>query len=254
MYDTGNSEPNSLERAATLANKSFDIIFDDAPMMHAIDRDAKLIKVNRQWLDIMGYEAHEVLGRRCMEFCTEVSRLVAVKDTLPLLRRAGAVRGVGYQFVRKDGRVLDAFLDGEVLPQAESDQFAYATIRLSHDQGQWQEAGEIRKVLNNLARLRFDKVKASLELLEKQQTEPALAEVRQSAGGPYPVLSLPEELLGSLLEATQDVSTGLRSLVTQQEHWLETTEEHQLELLTVAKSIDKTLAELAGTAADIVRQ
>ena len=103
--------------------------------MHAIDRDAKLIKVNRQWLDIMGYEAHEVLGRRCMEFCTEVSRLVAVKDTLPLLRRAGSVRGVGYQFVRKDGRVLDAFLDGEVLPQAESDQFAYATIRLSHDRG-----------------------------------------------------------------------------------------------------------------------
>ena len=35
---------------------------------------------------------------------------------------------------------------------------------------------------------------------------------------------------------------------------LGTTEEHQLELLTLARSIDKTLAELSGTAADIVRQ
>ena len=60
--------------------------------------------------------------------------------------------------------------------------------------------------------------------------------------------------MGSLLEATQDVSTGLRGLVAQQEQRLGTTEEHQLELLTLARSIDKTLAELSGTAADIVRQ
>ena len=175
---------------------------------------------------------------------------MAVKDTLPLLRKVGSVRGVGLQFVRKDGRVLDAFLDAKVLPQADSNQFAYATIRFGHDQRQWKEARTIRKALNHLTRLRGEKVEASLGWQEKQHPELGLAEVLQSTGGSSPVLSLPEGIFGPLLEATQDVSSGLRALVTRQEQSLETTEEHQLELLTIAKSIDKSLAELAGLAAD----
>ena len=51
MDHTDIAEPNALERAATLADNSFDIIFTDAPvMMHAIPVDGVLIKVNHQWL------------------------------------------------------------------------------------------------------------------------------------------------------------------------------------------------------------
>ena len=249
MRDTDIAEPKSLERALNLARKCFDIILDDAPvMMHAIDETGQIIKVNRRWLDRLGYERYQVLGRKSFDFDTKESRLMAVKDTLPLLRRVGSARSVGHQFVRKDGRVLDVLIDAQTCPLGCC--FAYAAIRDGRDLEQWEQASTTIRTLMQCSHIRY--------LLEESE-----ASENHISSNPDPPQWLPKvssqpapsaEVLGSLLEATQDVSTGLRSLVHLQEQWLESREERQLELLTLAKSIEKTLAELVGLAAEIPRQ
>ena len=61
--------------ALALARDWFDDLFDTAPvMMHGIDRDFRIVKVNRRWLETMGYESNEVLGRKPTDFQTEDSR------------------------------------------------------------------------------------------------------------------------------------------------------------------------------------
>jgi len=251
MRDTDIAGPKSLERAATLANKSFDIIFAGAPvMMHSIGKDGKLIKVNHQWLDTMGYQAHEVLGRKSVEFLTNQGQVRTLRDTLPLFWRVGTAKSIGYQFVCKNGRLLDVLLDAEVVNTPGGDSYTVAALYDHESFTKWEEASTTIRVLVQLARLGFDMVKAPLGSEEKLHSEPTSAAVMRSAGGSPSLVSLLGELLGPLLEAALDVSTGLHALVHLHEQWLESTEERQQELLSVAKGIEKTLAELAGLAAD----
>ena len=87
-----------LQRSAGalgLAQDWFDILFDSARvMMHAVDKDFQIVKVNRRWLETLGYEANEVLGRKSTDFLTEESRIRAVTDTLPLFQRTGSARSI----------------------------------------------------------------------------------------------------------------------------------------------------------------
>ena len=75
-------------------------------MMHSLGPDGRLIKVNRLWLQTLGYDWEDVQGRKSTEFLTEESRLWASHDTLPLFWRVGSARSVGYQFVKKTDKYL----------------------------------------------------------------------------------------------------------------------------------------------------
>ena len=102
------AERKRAEKDLREVTRRYETLFDSAPiMMHSIDRDGKLVRVNSSWLQRLGYKRREVLGKRCWEFLTEDSREIAVREMLPVLWRAGSVRSVGYQLVSKDGRVLD---------------------------------------------------------------------------------------------------------------------------------------------------
>ena len=118
------------EEASRVLTKQIDSLFNKAPvMMHSIDADGRIIKVNRRWLRRMGYRKNEVIGQRSIDFLDEESRRRAMEDTLPLFWRAGSARSVGYRFVRKSGRVLDALLDAEAFPIAGATSCTLATIR-----------------------------------------------------------------------------------------------------------------------------
>ena len=246
MEPTDITEPSSLERAATLANKSFDIIFDDAPvMMHVIDRDGKLIRVNRQWLDTLGYEGREVLGHKSVEFLTDQAQVRAIKDTLPLFWQVGEARGIGYQFVCKNGQILDVLLDAKIVNTAGGDSYTLAALYGQESVVQWEQASTTIGALVQLANMQYQLEESEISedhISSNPDPPPWLPNVSSQPAASAAVL-------GPLLEAIQDVSTGLRALVTLQEQSLETTEEFHLELLTITKNIDKSLAELAGLAA-----
>lgn len=89
----------------------FDAFFLHAPvLMHAIDAKGTLVKVSRFWAETLGYEPEEMVGRKSVEFLTEESREKAVREVLPEFMANGRIRDVSYQFVKKDGSVLDVLL------------------------------------------------------------------------------------------------------------------------------------------------
>ena len=79
-------------------------------MLHSIDAEGRLIRVSDLWLRTLGYAEHEVIGRKSSDFLTEASRRFATEQVLPEFFRTGACADVPYQFVTKDGRILDMLL------------------------------------------------------------------------------------------------------------------------------------------------
>ena len=79
-------------------------------MLHSIDATGRLIAVSDLWLEVLGFDRSEVLGRKSVEFLTEDSRCYAEETALPRFYETGVARDVSYQFVKKNGEVLDVLL------------------------------------------------------------------------------------------------------------------------------------------------
>ncbi|WP_181198435.1 hybrid sensor histidine kinase/response regulator [Enhygromyxa salina] len=90
-------------------------------MMHSIDAEGRLVDVSEAWLERMRYVRDEVIGRRSVEFMTPESQDYATQEVLPAYFRTGVVEDIPYQFVRKDGAVLDILLSAVAQRDAEGD-------------------------------------------------------------------------------------------------------------------------------------
>lgn len=150
-----------LEKGIGLVDVCFDTLFEKAPvMMQTIDEYWRLVRVNRIWLQNLGYENQEVLGRRCVDFFTEQSRAWAVNDTFPLFWRTGSARSVGYEMVRKDGRVMNVLTDAELDIDEAGVRHGFTTIRGQNDLVWWSHSPTMLAALTGLMR-----VKRSMETL-----------------------------------------------------------------------------------------
>ena len=154
MDEEQSVERERSARALVAAQDSFDTLFENAPvMMHSIDEEGRLLRVNRRWTESLGYKKDEVLGHRSIDFLADESRLRATEDTLPLFWRAGAARSVGYQFLKKNGGPLDVFLDAEAVRTASDKRFSLAALRDPFDTREKRQASATIRALRELARL-----------------------------------------------------------------------------------------------------
>lgn len=88
-----------------------DSVFARLPaMVHSIDGEGKLVAVNERWLECLGYTRDEVVGRRSSEFLTPESARYAREVVLPAYFKAGRCDNILYQFVRKNGTIIDIML------------------------------------------------------------------------------------------------------------------------------------------------
>ena len=98
-------------------------------MMHSVGQDGRLLSVNQFWLDKMGYEWHEVIGRRSTDFLTAESRQLVQDLYWPEFMRVGEVTDIPLQFVRKDGEVLEVLLSAKTSwDEAEDLDFTFAVL------------------------------------------------------------------------------------------------------------------------------
>ncbi len=86
---------------------------------HSIDLSGRIVAVSDQWLEKFGYQRYEVIGHRSVEFLTEKSRAYAESITLPEFWSVGSARDIPYQFVRKNGQIVDVLLSAVAEPDAE---------------------------------------------------------------------------------------------------------------------------------------
>ncbi|MEJ2247631.1 MAG: PAS domain S-box protein, partial [Acidobacteriota bacterium] len=89
----------------------FRILYNNAPvMLQACDFETRLFSVNQYWLQTMGYQWHEVIGRQTLEFMTEPTRKDVARKVLPILRQTGTIHDFEYQLIKKSGEVIDVAL------------------------------------------------------------------------------------------------------------------------------------------------
>ncbi|MGB3759679.1 MAG: PAS domain S-box protein [Rivularia sp. (in: cyanobacteria)] len=78
-------------------------------MLHSMDKDGQILDVSNHWLDKLGYERQKVIGKKFINFLTSESRSYA-QDILPEFFRNGSCWSIPYQFVCKNGEVIDTLL------------------------------------------------------------------------------------------------------------------------------------------------
>ena len=244
----GSTTPQDQEHiaASVLAlEKTYDSLFDNAPvMLHAIDVDGRLLKVNQKWLEELGYEPEEVLSRKCYDFLTAESRARAAAVILPSFLKSGKARNVGYRFVAKKGQVLELLLDAERILGPDGNQESIAAIYY-HDLDQWKLVSNTFQVLSHLTGTRRELA----EILSGDSPQfPDAAGTLGENGAEGPELGI--EATASFLEAAQDVSANLKALVNTQVELLDAAYEQRDEFLKVMKNINNTLSELVSVAAD----
>ena len=105
------AERKRAEDALRRSEERYRRLYKDTPvMLHSIDPDGRLVSVSNYWLETLGYERSEVLGRRTTELLTESSRRYATEVVLPEFFRTGSCKEVPYQILKKNGEILDVLL------------------------------------------------------------------------------------------------------------------------------------------------
>lgn len=99
-----------VEKALEESLSNYRNIYNLTPvMMHSIDPAGKLVSVSNYWLEKLGYQRHEVIGRNLRDFLTEDSKRDA-DIILPVFFEKGSIYDVSYHFVTKSGKILETIL------------------------------------------------------------------------------------------------------------------------------------------------
>ena len=125
-------ERKLAEETLRASEERFRHLYTATPaMLHAIDREGRIVSVSDRWLEVLGYDRSEVIGRPSVEFLTEASRRYAEEVALPDFWKRGAARDIPYQFVRKDGEIVDVLLSA--IAERDKEGNRYSTLAVLTD-------------------------------------------------------------------------------------------------------------------------
>ena len=86
-------------------------LYNETPiLLQSIDREGILVEVNDYWLETLGYERGEVIGRNVTDFFTDASRTYAQEVAMPSFFRDGIIKDVSYQLVKRNGDIVTVLL------------------------------------------------------------------------------------------------------------------------------------------------
>ena len=109
---------SSLEaQVAGLAreNAALRQLVDGAPVSYqSLNDQGCITAVNQTWLDTLGYEANEVIGRPFSSFLPQASQ-AQYQEAFARFKAQGAIKGVEMVLVHKDGRPLLVTFEGKIL-------------------------------------------------------------------------------------------------------------------------------------------
>lgn len=99
------------EEALRHSEQRYRTLYLNTPvMLHSIDPEGRIVSVSSDWLEKLGYSRDEVIGHKSTEFLTPESRRLAREVVLPEFYSTGVCRDVPYEFVARDGTVVEVLL------------------------------------------------------------------------------------------------------------------------------------------------
>ncbi|MEO1256139.1 MAG: PAS domain S-box protein, partial [Bacteroidota bacterium] len=99
-----------IEMALEKSLKKYRNIYSKAPvMMHSMNKDLEIISVSDFWLEKMGFERNEVIGKSPVDFLEKGSKKIA-KIHLRKIFQDGEIKNVNYRFKKKSGEIMDVLL------------------------------------------------------------------------------------------------------------------------------------------------
>jgi len=101
----------SAEKALRESQERYRSLYHKTPaMLHSINTNGCLVSVSDYWIEVLGYEREEVLGRKLTDFFTESSRRYAKETVFPQFFKTGFCKDIPYRFVKKNGDTIDILL------------------------------------------------------------------------------------------------------------------------------------------------
>ncbi|SHJ69253.1 PAS domain S-box-containing protein [Desulfatibacillum alkenivorans DSM 16219] len=99
------------EGALRQSEERYRAIYHNTPaMLHSINSKGRLVSVSDHWLKALQYETGQVIGKHLGDFMTPSSAQYLRETMMPEFLRTGECIDVSYQFVKKNGEVMDVLL------------------------------------------------------------------------------------------------------------------------------------------------
>ena len=97
-----------LQETRSQAEADFEALYTETPVaLHALDAEGRIVTVSNRWLELLGFERHEVIGRLIADFMTPAAKLHHYENGNAVPPPGGRSQDVEYQFVKKSGSIAD---------------------------------------------------------------------------------------------------------------------------------------------------
>ena len=109
LFDRRFAQAAAREAAALRRSEErFRSLYRGTPLpLHSLDAQGRVEQVSNTWLELMGYQPDEVIGRPLMHFLTEASARQFIQADWPELLEQGYLSPRDYKAVTRSGQFLD---------------------------------------------------------------------------------------------------------------------------------------------------
>ena len=105
------TDRRKAERELRESREQYKTLYTATPaMLHSIDREYRMLDVSEKWLEVLGYQRDEVIGRPLTDFLTESSKAIALGGVLERFIKEGSARDIAYEYVKKNGGIVEILL------------------------------------------------------------------------------------------------------------------------------------------------
>lgn len=196
-----------VQAALKESEERYRTLYNHTPaMLHSVDSQGRIVSVSDYWIESLGYNREDVVGKPLTDFFTESSRHFAEKTVFPEFFRTGVCKNIPYQLLKVDGNAIDVMLSA--ISERDDDDRVVRSLAISIDVTERNKAERALKLAKEeLSRytqgLERQVQKRSREITGILSNTPDVVSIKDPEGRYSLINSRFEEILGLTNEAVQ---------------------------------------------------